>query len=219
ETGLFAKLVLLSLLLSSIVCWSIVFAKWKTIRLARLQNEKFISIFWNSKNVEEIMHKSEKFSKSPVAMVFQAGVKELRRFNQTDSSMSGGFEKVENVQRALLRSSNEQVSRLENQLGWLATTASAAPFVGLFGTVWGIMNAFHSIGQTGAANLAVVAPGIAEALITTATGIGAAIPAVIAYNFFSGEIKKIALEIESFAQDFVNIIQRTSISTKKGNQG
>jgi biopolymer transport protein TolQ len=124
---------------------------------------------------------------------------------------------MESVQRTLSRTSNEQISNLEKNLNWLATTASAAPFVGLFGTVLGIMNAFHSIAATGAANLAIVAPGISEALITTATGIGAAIPAVIAYNYFIGEIKKVAVDIEYFSQDFISIIQRGSNSGRKGN--
>jgi biopolymer transport protein TolQ len=100
------------------------------------------------------------------------------------------------------------VAQLEEQLGWLATTASAAPFIGLFGTVWGIMDAFHKIGATGSANLAVVAPGISEALIATAFGIGAAIPAVMAYNHLGGKIRRVAIDLDNFSQDFLNIVQR-----------
>ncbi|MGZ3688950.1 MAG: MotA/TolQ/ExbB proton channel family protein, partial [Bdellovibrionota bacterium] len=104
------------------------------------------------------------------------------------------------------------IASLERNVGWLATTASAAPFVGLFGTVWGIMNSFQNIGATGAASLAVVAPGISEALITTATGIGAAIPAVVAYNFFAGQIKRIAVDMDTFSHDFINIVQRSVLT-------
>lgn len=215
DTGFVAKLVLLILLAASIACWSIIISKWKRLKSAQNQNAKFNAIFWNGKNVDEIVAKSEKFQGSPVAVVFKSGVRELRRFSAEATPVSG-FEKVDNIQRALFRASNEQISELENHLSWLATTASAAPFVGLFGTVWGIMNSFHSIAATGSANLAVVAPGISEALITTATGIGAAIPAVVAYNYFVGEIKKVALDIESFTQDFLNIIQRSSSQAKKG---
>lgn len=215
DTGLVAKLVLLILLAASIACWSIIITKWKRLKIARSQNAHFNTIFWNSKNVDEIVTKTEKFLDSPVAIVFKSGVRELRRFSSGEGTVGSTFEKVDNVQRALTRTSNEQVSGLEHNLGWLATTASAAPFIGLFGTVWGIMNAFHSIAATGAANLAVVAPGISEALITTATGIGAAIPAVIAYNYFIGEIKKVAMEIEGFSQDFLNIIQRSSFQGRK----
>jgi biopolymer transport protein TolQ len=217
ETGFVAKLVLLILLAASIGCWSLIISKWKRLKVARNQNANFNAVFWNGKNIDEILAKSEKFVASPVANVFKSGVKELRRFSAETTSSVSGFEKMDNIQRTLFRASNEQISELENHLSWLATTASAAPFVGLFGTVWGIMNSFHSIAATGSANLAVVAPGISEALITTATGIGAAIPAVVAYNYFVGEIKKVSLDIESFTQDFLNIIQRSSSLGRKGN--
>src|SRR5262249_47311160 len=144
----------------------------------------FLNVFWHGKNIEEIFAKSEKFPASPVATVFKAGVKELKKVNSSDSDADSAG-KIDNIHRALLRSSTAEVAALETSLGWLATTASAAPFIGLFGTVWGIMNSFQSIGATGAANLATVGPGISEALITTATGIAAAIPAVVAYNHFT----------------------------------
>jgi biopolymer transport protein TolQ len=157
------------------------------------------------------MDKTESFQSSPIAMVFRSGVRELRKLS-SDELSGAGIEKVENIQRALIRASNTEITHLEKNVGWLATTASAAPFVGLFGTVWGIMNAFQNIGATGAANLAVVAPGISEALITTAFGIGAAIPAVVAYNHFSGLIRRVSVDMESFSQDFMNIIQRSVLA-------
>lgn len=217
EAGWVAKFVLLILFSASVFCWAIIVTKWKSIQTAQKQNEKFIATFWNGKNIEEIVSKSEKYPESPVASVFKSGVKELRKLSGGENSQ-GSPEKIENIHRALIRAATVEISNLEKNVGWLATTASAAPFVGLFGTVWGIMNSFQSIGATGAANLAVVAPGISEALITTATGIGAAIPAVIFYNYFAGQIKKVATDMECFSQDFVNIVQRSFMGNKNRQQ-
>ncbi|HAR42016.1 MAG TPA: Tol-Pal system subunit TolQ, partial [Bdellovibrionales bacterium] len=173
-------------------------------------------------NLDEIIAKVDQFSASPIAVIFQAGMKEMKRFPGLDGEINGGADRssdrIENIYRAMIRTSQSEVAVFERHIGWLATTASAAPFVGLFGTVWGIMNSFQNIGATGAANLAVVAPGISEALITTATGIGAAIPAVIAYNHFAGQIKRISIEMEGFSHDFLNIVQR-SFSNAAGRKG
>ena len=215
DAGPMAKMVLLLLLSASVLCWAIIFTKWRFLRRAAQENTKFLNIFWHGKNIDEIFAKSEKFQSSPVAAVFKSGVKELKKINVAGDA-SARPETVDNIYRSLIRASNTEVSNLERHIGWLATTASAAPFVGLFGTVWGIMNAFQNIGATGAANLAVVAPGISEALITTATGIGAAIPAVIAYNHFAGLIKRHAVDMESFSQDFMNIVQRSVLTPRKG---
>ncbi len=219
QSGLVAKIVLTLLLGVSVFCWSIILLKWRVLSRALTQNEQFLNVFWKGQNIEEIFAKSERFSGSPVATVFKSGVKELKKVT-SDGISGGASEKVDNIYRALLRTSTSEVSVLESHLGWLATTASAAPFVGLFGTVWGIMNSFQSIGATGAANLAVVGPGISEALITTATGIAAAIPAVVAYNHFAGQIKRVAVDMECFSQDFINILQRSVLSdpslTRKG---
>jgi len=217
QAGWVAKFVLLLLTGASIVCWAIIVTKWKTLQVVHQQNEKFMNIFWNGKNIDEIVTKTEKFPNSPVAAVFKYAVKELRKFSTAETGGASAADRVDNVYRALIRASSSEISILERHVGWLATTASAAPFVGLFGTVWGIMNSFQSIGASGAANLAIVAPGISEALITTATGIGAAIPAVVAYNYFVGQIKKVALDMECFSQDFINIVQRSFLTGKKGN--
>ena len=206
DSGPVAKFVLLLLSATSVYCWAIIFTKWKSISRATAENTEFLNVFWHGKSLDEVLAKCDKFASSPVASVFKSGVKELRK-NSPEESFTGGT--VDNVHRALIRSSGQEVATLEKHIGWLATTASAAPFVGLFGTVWGIMNAFQNIGASGAANLAVVAPGISEALITTATGIGAAIPAVIAYNHFAGQIRKMSVEMEGFSQDFINIVQRS----------
>jgi biopolymer transport protein TolQ len=211
-----AKLVLLLLMAASVMCWGIIFRKWRALKRANAQNAKFLDLFWHGKNIDEIFAKSDKFPASPVAAVFRSGVKELKRLSNSEIDAIR-TEGVDNVQRALMRASNSEIGSLERQVAWLATTASAAPFVGLFGTVWGIMNSFQSIGATGAANLAIVAPGISEALITTAAGIGAAIPAVIAYNHFAGQIKRLATDMDCFTHDFLNIVQRSvSSAGRKG---
>lgn len=215
DSGPMGKLVLLALLFSSIFCWSIIFGKWRAIRRALAENSQFLDVFWHGKTIDDILARTDKFSASPVAAVFKSGVKELKKLSG-DELASAGVEKVDNIQRALVRASNSEIAHLEKNVSWLATTASAAPFVGLFGTVWGIMDAFQRIGATGAANLAVVAPGISEALIATAAGIGAAIPAVIGYNHFVQQIKRISVDIECFSQDFMNIVQRSVLAGQRG---
>jgi biopolymer transport protein TolQ len=214
DSSLVAKFVLLILFGASVYCWAIIFTKWKAFSRATEQNAEFLNIFWHGQNLDEVLNKSDKFPSSNVASVFKSGLKELRKVAPTEAALQN-LSNVDNVHRALIRSSSSEVALLEKHVGWLATTASAAPFVGLFGTVWGIMNAFQSIGASGAANLAVVAPGISEALITTATGIGAAIPAVVAYNHFAGQIRRMAVEMDGFSQDFINIVQR-NVTTRRG---
>lgn len=216
QAGFVGKSVLILLVAASIFSWTVIFAKWKAMKAVAIENASFLEIFWHGKSIDEIYTKSEKFNRSPTASVFKSGFRELKKL--TGDSQHLDSLAIDNIYRALLRSSNAEISTLEKHLGWLATIASAAPFVGLFGTVWGIMNSFQSIGATGAASLAVVAPGISEALITTAFGIGAAIPAVIAYNHFAGVIKRVAVDMDCFSQDFLNIIQRSMMgsASKKG---
>lgn len=211
QSGPVAKLVLAILLGSSFLCWAIIFGKWRALHRAGSENAKFLNVFWHGKNIEEVFVKSDRFPRSPVAAVFRSGVKELRKIGAEGTPL--GAEAVDNIGRALGRTANAEVAVLEKHVGILATTASAAPFVGLFGTVWGIMNSFQNIGATGAANLAVVAPGISEALVTTAFGIAAAVPAVIAYNHFAGLIRRLAVDMDGFTQDFLNIVQRSSLSS------
>lgn len=214
HAGWVARIVLLLLAGSSILCWAIILSKVKAVGTAAKENRKFFEVFWNGKNLDEIYSRIESYEKAPAAAVFRSGFKELKKLSMSERSDVGNPE-VENIQRSLARSSQEEVSTLEKNLGWLATTASAAPFVGLLGTVWGIMDSFRNIGATGAANLAVVAPGISEALIATAAGLIAAIPAVIAYNHFLNQIKKIAIDIDGFSQDFLNIVQRSFLVGRK----
>jgi biopolymer transport protein TolQ len=215
DSGPMAKLVLLLLLSASIFCWAIIITKWRSLASALAENEQFLNVFWHGKSIEEIFAKSDKFARSPVAAVFKSGFKELKKLSSGEPKTLED-QGVDNVERSLMRASNAEIARLERYVGFLATTASAAPFVGLFGTVWGIMNSFQSIGATGAANLAVVAPGISEALITTAAGIAAAVPAVVAYNHFVGKIKRLGVEVDNFSHDFLNIVQRSALGQRKG---
>ncbi|HTL12285.1 MAG TPA: protein TolQ [Bdellovibrionota bacterium] len=214
QTGLVVQMVLLTLVGASVVCWAVILTKYRGLKASARENARFLDVFWKSKNLEEISRRLDEFPKSPVAAVFQSGYKELRKLSQSERTGSGDAE-VDNIQRSLLRASTAQVEKMEKNVSWLATTASAAPFVGLFGTVWGIMNSFQNIGAMGSANLAVVAPGIAEALIATATGLGAAIPAVVGYNHFAGSIRRITVEMDCFSQDFLNIIQRSLMASRK----
>jgi biopolymer transport protein TolQ len=215
QAGGMAKFILLLLLSASVFSWAIIFTKWRSLKKALQEDTEFLNIFWHGKSIEDIFAQSDQFARSPVASVFKAGFKELKKLSANDiKPVDDGA--VANIQRSLFRSSNAEVAQLEKNVSWLATTASASPFVGLFGTVWGIMNSFQSIGATGAANLAVVAPGISEALITTAAGIGAAIPAVIAYNHFAGKIRRLSTDMDCFSQDFLNIIQRSALTGRKG---
>lgn len=212
--GWMAQFVLLLLVMASVATWGIIFNKWRHLRLARDQDVKFLAFFWTGKNMDEIAAKADKFGHSPVASVFKSGMKEIRKLTTGDST-SLTSEKGENVLRAMIRAATSEVSTLEKNVSWLATTASAAPFVGLFGTVWGIIHSLQGMGSAGGANIAVVAPGISEALITTAMGIAAAIPAVIFYNYFAGQIKRTAVDMDCFSQDFMNILQRSWISGAK----
>jgi biopolymer transport protein TolQ len=210
HSGIVGKLVLLLLLIASILSWTIVFEKNKLFKHTSAQNEKFITSFWNSKSIDDVFLQSDQFPGSTVANVFKQGYRELKKLSgeQNPSIV------LDNVGRALARATTQENVSLEKNISWLATTASASPFIGLFGTVWGIMDSFQGIGATGSANLAVVAPGISEALIATAAGIFVAVPAVIAYNHFGNQIKKSAIEMETFSQDFLNLIQRNFSSTK-----
>jgi len=214
ETGIVAKLVLLILLTLSIFCWAIIIAKWKTFRKLVTQNEKFFQFFWSNIHIEELSNQVDQLKDSSLAHIFQYAIQELQRL--TENPHMSSMDKVDNIQRALARSIASETTQLERHINWLATTASVAPFIGLFGTVWGIMNAFQAMGVTQGANLTVISSGISEALITTAAGIATAIPAAIGYYYCGGLIKKIANDLECFSQDFMNMIQR-NLSQNQGN--
>lgn len=215
EAGPLVKLILLLLLFASVVSWAIIFTKAKMIKNAKAENSEFLEIFWNAKALDEVNDKVDSFPNSPIAKVFNAGYRELRKLPAQDRTLDGSPE-VSNISRALNRRHALEIDELEKYVDWLASTASAAPFVGLFGTVWGIMGSFQNIGAMGSASLAVVAPGISEALIATAIGLATAIPAAIAYNYLINRMRKISLDVESFSQEFLNMIQRSLLTNRKG---
>lgn len=217
DTGAVVGSVLVLLVLFSVVSWGIIIYKYLYLRNAHLQSAKFLDLFWKSRRLDQIYEGSEKLSASPIAQVFRAGYVELTKSAQSRKTADApGAEArsfnemgdMESVQRALRRAATSQITVLESMVSFLATTGSTAPFVGLFGTVWGIMESFHMIGKMGNATLATVAPGISEALIATATGLAAAIPAVVGYNYFVQKIKVLDAEMENFSIDFLNIIKR-----------
>ena len=217
--GPVAQLVLLTLALLSVISWSIILQKlWMFQRSAR-QTSQFLDVFRRSQKFSEVQAVCKSVSHSPLVGLFQSGYTELTaQLRQTGSSEDSShpqsvagrpiLKSLTAVDRSLLRASAVEVNKLEHRISFLATTASMAPFVGLFGTVWGILTAFQNIGQTGSTNLAVVAPGIAEALVTTAAGLLAAIPAVYFYNQLSNRVKLFASEMDDFSMEFLNIAER-----------
>ncbi|MBI5443235.1 MAG: protein TolQ [Deltaproteobacteria bacterium] len=207
--------VLLLLVACSVVSWAVILYKWRVIHRASQESREFLEAFWRSKNFQSVMASSKEMSDSPLAEIFRSGYQEWRRIRtrfakphseEGEEDLSTELGSLESIQRTLRRSADAEVTRLERMLIFLATVASAAPFVGLFGTVWGIMDSFRHIGAVGSANLAVVAPGISEALIATATGLAAAIPAVVAYNYLNNAIKILSTEMDAFSAEFLNIV-------------
>jgi len=202
RSGPVAQAVLLLLLCFSLFSWTLILAKWSHFRKARKQSDRFLAAFRKGPRAFELGSVLDQFYPSPLTKVFHYGLNEL-------SQQAGGGGKIKNstaIQRALQIAASEESSRLEAGLSWLATTASVTPFIGLFGTVWGIMDAFQELAQ--AASARAVAPGIAEALITTAAGLAAAIPAVIFYNLFIHDIRDFGSRMENFALEFQNLAER-----------
>lgn len=211
--GVIVKLVLILLLFFSVVSWAIILFKLVQVHRANSESDRFMDFFWKSKRFDTIASQVDRFANSPLTVLFNEGYGELKKVVEGNgasegSALSTDLGGVANVSRALRRATNSEITRLEKYLTFLATTGSTSPFIGLFGTVWGIMTAFESIGKTGSASLAVVAPGIAEALIATAIGLVAAIPAVMAYNHFQNKIRVLIKEMDSFSTEFLNIVQR-----------
>ncbi|MEW6259380.1 MAG: protein TolQ [Thermodesulfobacteriota bacterium] len=220
NSGPVVNAVLFLLLGFSIACWTIIIVKYRYIRKAFQESALFTDFFWKSRDLAEAYARAKQLQGSPIAQVFRIGYIELKKVSQSGGmTRTPGPEGVtpaglDNVKRALRRAINIELTRMTQMIPFLATTGNTAPFIGLFGTVWGIMNSFHGIGLRGSATLAVVAPGISEALVATAAGLAAAIPAVIAYNYFNQKIKVIETELIGFSADFLNIIERDLISVK-----
>ena len=213
STGLVVKLVLTVLLFFSVVSWGIIFNKLLQVYRANTASVRFLEFFWKAQRFDAISSQLDRFDSSPLSVLFKEGFAELNKLQRKvvekadPGLISTDLGGIDNIARSLRRATTTEITRLEKYLTFLATGATA-PFIGLFGTVWGIMTAFQHIGQSGSASLAVVAPGIAEALIATAIGLVAAIPAVMGYNHFQHKIKELIAEMDSFSTEFLNIVQR-----------
>jgi biopolymer transport protein TolQ len=217
ETGTTAKVVLAILLLFSFVSWVIIFAKFLRLRRISRQSEKFVTFFRKSKRFSEVNTFAGELADTPLTTLFKAGYAELDaqvKANRTDDAPTTGgggkllIKNISGIERALERAIGVEMSRLTRSMTFLATTASACPFIGLFGTVWGIMQSFRAIGMTGSTSIAAVAPGISEALVNTAAGLAAAIPAMIFYNYFMGKIREQRAGMEDFSLEFINLAER-----------
>jgi len=211
NTGPVVAAVLVSLVLFSLFSWSIIIYKGVVLSRAFAQSETFINVFRRSKKFSDVNSVCPQLKASPLVGVFQAGYVEINQ--QIRASESAGASRptvrsLESLSRSLVRAAATESTRLERRVSFLATTATVTPFVGLFGTVWGVMDAFAEIGRSGSSSLVVVAPGISEALIATAAGLAAAIPAAVFYNFFNSRIKVMSTMVDDFALEFLNIIER-----------
>jgi biopolymer transport protein TolQ len=210
NSGPVAKLVLVILMLASLFSWAVIVAKWSLFRRARVQSGRFLRAFRKAPRMQDMAAVAEQFKPSPLVNVFEGALDELRK------QSSAGTRNIASVQRAAQIATSEELTRLERRLPWLATTGNVTPFIGLFGTVWGIIDAFHGLGTASAASLRAVAPGISEALVTTAAGLFAAIPAVIAYNYFLNEIRQFGSRMDDFSMELVNLVERGFGSQSQG---
>lgn len=214
NAGLVVKLVMVTLCIFSLVSWTIVIMKELMFRKARNASLDFLDAFWDSKTLNEAYESARTHALSPEATVFVAGYNELKKISAARSSgnppttLEMQLATMDNLKRAVRKAQFLESDRMARSVSFLATTGSATPFIGLFGTVWGIMTSFQDIGQRGSASLAVVAPGISEALVATAMGLAVAIPAVIFYNYYSNKLADVESNVESFSTDFINLIER-----------
>jgi biopolymer transport protein TolQ len=222
HAGPMVKLVLFGLLVLSVACWCVILVKFRLFRRAQNESLQFVSLFRQRKNYVALYKDGQMLEDSHLAQIFIVGYTELNRMSKSldtknlQDTKVGSEAILENVDRAIQGATMTERQRLERFLPLLATTGSTSPFIGLFGTVWGIMTSFQEIGLKGAANLAVVAPGISEALVATAMGLAAAIPAVVFYNHFSNRIRVMENEMIHFSADFLNMLKRDLM--RKGKQ-
>ncbi|MBK66868.1 MAG: protein TolQ [Rickettsiales bacterium] len=218
QADLIVKIVMLMLIAASIWCWAIIFDKYLTLKSLKSKGRSFEKQFWSGESLEKLYEKTSKKPTDPMCRTFNAGMKEWKLANEKGLSGTGSAQASMSVQQRLEKAMDISISRdmerLEKSMTVLASVGSTAPFVGLFGTVWGIMNSFTAIAASNTTNLAVVAPGIAEALFATALGLVAAIPAVIAYNKFSTDIGRYGDSLDSFATEFSTILSRYMDETR-----
>jgi biopolymer transport protein TolQ len=211
SSGMVVQMVLAMLVGFSLLSWGVIISKYLSIRQARRQNRQFAGQFWQATSLPQVQESILSLMECPLAAVFRSGYGELARIARLreagvlPSPSPPGL--MENLRRALSQGQAAESTRLGRTVTFLATCANTAPFIGLFGTVWGIMDAFRSIGAAGSANLATVAPGIAEALVTTAAGLLAAIPAVVFYNYFNRRLQVLKAGMDSFSHDFLNLVE------------
>jgi len=197
--------VMVLLVVISVLSWTIIFAKWNIFRRARLNNNSFLRAFRKSEELHAVALVVEQFPLAPLVSVFEFGYEEVDR----QVKRRGSLANKQPIERALQLGVSEELTKLERHMNWLATVAAVSPFIGLFGTVWGIIDAFTALGLAGSASLRAVAPGIAQALIATALGLAAAIPAAVFYNHFSHIVREIAARMEDFALEFLNLAERS----------
>lgn len=199
--------VLLILIFLSILSWAITIAKIMQFRKAKADSKGFSAVFWETKNFARVDDSSRRFISSPLVHVFSSGYREFSKLLQEERGVRGGSDEIRALHLALKRAEAEEGYKLEQGITFLATTASAAPFIGLFGTVWGIMHAFHGLGLAKTSSIQAVAPGISEALVATAVGLGAAIPAAVAFNYFSVAIRRFRESMNRFSGEFIAVAQ------------
>jgi biopolymer transport protein TolQ len=204
--GPVVKGVMLVLLAFSVVSWAIIIAKFQQLRRAQRETREFLRRFWAAGDLAAVLAEAEEEARAPAAVIFREGYRAAQGENPKNPQGLPPASREAAARRALALALKEQSQRLSGNLTFLATCGNTAPFIGLFGTVWGIMSAFHTIGQKGAASVATVAPGIAEALIATAAGLAAAIPAVVAYNYFLSRSRRLEAELAAFAQELLPLL-------------
>jgi len=215
NSGPVAMVVLGLLLLTSLYSWAIMLQKWTSFRRARVQSVRFLRAYRKSSRLEEIATVSEQFKPSPLVAVFDETYAEYRR----ELERHGGHYNLAALERSSQTAASEALTHLESRMTWLATIGAVAPFLGLFGTIWGIIDAFHGLGTAGAATLRAVAPGVSEALITTAAGLAVAVPAVVGYNQFTARLREFAARLDDFARELLNSIENTVIAAPARSEG
>lgn len=204
------KFTLLVLVFFSVVSWAIILFKYRQVKKARKTSDQFINVFEDSTSLDEVITKNAPREGNPLYEVFSSGISDIVRQQKAAAKEPGRAPRLnfEHIKKNVYRATSDEISKLEQMTPFLATTASASPFIGLFGTVWGILTAFWAIGRAGSTSLATVGPFIAEALIATAVGLAAAIPAVIAYNYFVSKIRILTKTLDDFAVDLIHRIEK-----------
>ena len=223
--GPMVKFIMLLLLFFSVVSWYVVFTKFILLKRVGVDSVEFLENFWKCKSLSEAYKAAQENVDSPEATIFKTGYGELQKLGKSRGAGGGQEETFEmrmagmdNLKRALEKAASIEIDRLAKALNFLATTGSATPFIGLFGTVWGIMSSFQEIGLRGSASLAVVAPGISEALIATAAGLAVAIPAVVFYNYYANRLADLENNMHHFSTDLLNLVERELISRVQDNK-